>query len=660
MQRRGFTLIEILVAVAVLVVIILICGQAFQAASAVARQGEASGDTLQEAWTIKQKIEDDLGRISPDGALVIHSVEVPNDFNRTKWNGVGVRPGLINPALPPTAPIRCDQLLFFASGYEPSSKYGSGQYGQQLAVPRVMGGAAMVSYGHGLQFPELSPYSIDAPTNPDYSPLGVLPPQYRGHDVDMRTLRYERQDLQPRLVPFYHHATDDPAGGWGGSGDRMPTRYTAYGFAGPAIYDQADGPDIRGDQPEARRWLLARQAIPLGDDDGEPPGGLDYPTDASKRIYRNQAFAAESLFPADPRPRSSGEAGFDLVVPVADYGRVDVASMLMGSVREALLHSQPYTNPYDNFARRPWFVGDNPDNTHYVLEDVRASGAPPDNSGNLPGIGTQRDLLKSLLAWPRAERDAKGAARFDQGLTTGVLSSGCSSFIVEWTWDEDTGETRTWQLANPNLEDGRLNKVTWHGLRYDPASVSQSDWVNLGLDSPPTGKQLWFGLPSVTDGDGVAPDALDPDDPPQYDRGVIPFARFAEAYPGAWEPRGTPRWKYPDSDKPLVAAPSLVHPDAVDEEIAGFGGLGERVREYWAIFGPNRRWPLLEGRDQITGGGDPANQGSDPDGTDDPDPSYTPWPAAIRITMVLHDPAVNLENGKEIQFVVELPKDRLQ
>ncbi len=158
----------------------------------------------------------------------------------------------------------------------------------------------------------------------------------------------------------------------------------------------------------------------------------------------------------------------------------------------------------------------------------------------------------------------------------------------------------------------------------------------------------------------MAPDALDPDDPPQYDRGVIPFARFAEAYPGAWEPRGTPRWKYPDSDKPLVAAPSLVHPDAVDEEIAGFGGLGERVREYWAIFGPNRRWPLLEGRDQITGGGDPANQGSDPDGTDDPDPSYTPWPAAIRITMVLHDPAVNLENGKEIQFVVELPKDRLQ
>ncbi|MBT5383142.1 MAG: prepilin-type N-terminal cleavage/methylation domain-containing protein, partial [Phycisphaerae bacterium] len=69
-SRSGFTLIEILVAIAVLVVVILICGQAFQAASAVARKGEASGDALQEAWTVKRQIEDDLSRINPDGALV--------------------------------------------------------------------------------------------------------------------------------------------------------------------------------------------------------------------------------------------------------------------------------------------------------------------------------------------------------------------------------------------------------------------------------------------------------------------------------------------------------------------------------------------------------------------------------------------------------------
>ena len=103
-----------------------------------------------------------------------------------------------------------------------------------------------------------------------------------------------------------------------------------------------------------------------------------------------------------------------------------------------------------------------------------------------------------------------------------------------------------------------------------------------------------------------------------------------------------------------------MHPFAVDEEVAGFGQPGERVREYWAVFGPNRRWPMIEGQDLMSGGATPSGQGPNPDGTDDPDPSYTPWPAAIRVTMVLHDPAVNLESGKEIQFVVELPKDRLQ
>jgi hypothetical protein len=190
--------------------------------------------------------------------------------------------------------------------------------------------------------------------------------------------------------------------------------------------------------------------------------------------------------------------------------------------------------------------------------------------------------------------------------------------------------------------------------------MSTGDLATLGLDSPPTGRQIWFGLPSLTDGDGIDPDATVAGDPPQFDRRVMPFVTFAGAYPGSSEPDGTPGWQYLDSDKPSVAAPALVHPNAVDEEVAGFGPPGARVREYWAVFGPNRRWPLIEGRDQISGGGDPSSQGGNPDGTDDPDPSYTPWPAALRITMVLHDPAVNLESGKEIQFVVELSRDRLQ
>ena len=39
--------------------------------------------------------------------------------------------------------------------------------------------------------------------------------------------------------------------------------------------------------------------------------------------------------------------------------------------------------------------------------------------------------------------------------------------------------------------------------------------------------------------------------------------------------------------------------------------------------------------------------------------AYTPWPSAIRITMVLHDPETKLEAGRQIQFVIDLPsRDR--
>lgn len=65
---------------------------------------------------------------------------------------------------------------------------------------------------------------------------------------------------------------------------------------------------------------------------------------------------------------------------------------------------------------------------------------------------------------------------------------------------------------------------------------------------------------------------------------------------------------------------------------------------YEAYFGYNRDRPLVE---------DPALAQFD-----EPAPflGYTPWPTAIRITMVLHDPANRLEAGREIQFLIELPR----
>ena len=68
--------------------------------------------------------------------------------------------------------------------------------------------------------------------------------------------------------------------------------------------------------------------------------------------------------------------------------------------------------------------------------------------------------------------------------------------------------------------------------------------------------------------------------------------------------------------------------------------------EYWAVFGLNRDEPLLE-----------ANSNPASSTYIQPfDNAYTPWPTALRFTMVIHDPDTRLENGQTVQFVVPLPE----
>ncbi|MBX3372381.1 MAG: hypothetical protein KF817_00970 [Phycisphaeraceae bacterium] len=61
------------------------------------------------------------------------------------------------------------------------------------------------------------------------------------------------------------------------------------------------------------------------------------------------------------------------------------------------------------------------------------------------------------------------------------------------------------------------------------------------------------------------------------------------------------------------------------------------VRVYEAIFGFNQTVAL--------------NANGVPDAT----LGYTPWPSAIRISITLHDQALAIERGREIEFIIELP-----
>ncbi len=209
--------------------------------------------------------------------------------------------------------------------------------------------------------------------------------------------------------------------------------------------------------------------------------------------------------------------------------------------------------------------------------------------------GDQQATMASAVFYPRAERYATTAREIDQMITKPVLSSGCSSFIVDWTYEGGTG-----YAVDPN------------GAVY------------FGFDPNQLVEQPWFGLNSDLDGDGFTDHVA---------------------------------YTYDDNNGYWTTA-ATINPDAIERHTGPGGGAlspfgdtivanGADIRVYEAYFGYNASEPL-----------NPSTDPPEPWYLQDPDHwrNYTPWPSAIRVTMVLHDPASRLEQGREVQFVINLPK----
>ncbi len=107
-MRRCFTLIELMVAVAVLVVLLAVVSGIFRTAGAVTAAGAATADVLAQAAAIERALRSDFEHLSREGFLAIRCVAVRNDVNL---------PGpLLAPWLGPDAVIRADQIVFFTHG----------------------------------------------------------------------------------------------------------------------------------------------------------------------------------------------------------------------------------------------------------------------------------------------------------------------------------------------------------------------------------------------------------------------------------------------------------------------------------------------------------------------------------------------------------------
>ena len=141
-RARGFTLVELMIAVAVLVVIIVSTSKIFSTVGKVTSLGQATADVLQETTAIERQIRSDFERLAPNGVFAIRCVSIRNGIN------VPLGP-LLNPALPEAAMSRADQLLFFANGVQGTQVYieSKGSNHKHQAT------AARVYYGPAFQVP---------------------------------------------------------------------------------------------------------------------------------------------------------------------------------------------------------------------------------------------------------------------------------------------------------------------------------------------------------------------------------------------------------------------------------------------------------------------------------------------------------------------------
>ena len=285
--KKGFTLLELMVAVVVLLAIMISVGRIFSTTSDISASGRAISETLQQGVAMEQQLREDISNLSRDGFFAIRSVAVANDLKGEFL--------LLDDSLPASELIRFDQLVFFVDGVSTSmllpNTLDAGGAGTDLAAQSA---AAMIYYGHGLKFSQL--------LGQDQFPNGR-------HESDDPILV---ENVSGLITPWYEGAVDVET-------RKYPNSYTDGRF------EVAAGPfPANGTQGNPEEWLLCRQAIMLGDDD---TGG---PNASSKTAYLGKGISAYTVFPWDPR---LGDGFYPQVM----HGRVDTAASQLEDIRQSVL-----------------------------------------------------------------------------------------------------------------------------------------------------------------------------------------------------------------------------------------------------------------------------------------------------------------------------------
>jgi type II secretory pathway pseudopilin PulG len=382
---RAFTIVELLVAVAVLVVVVVATARIFSAASKVSSIAEANADLIQTANAIEQQIRADFANLPKNGFMVIQQVEV-NAF------GQGQSP-VVDPSLGATE-IRADQVAFFTRGVRTTTQYTGSQesssVGNVASTWTAESAVARVYYGHGVVAPTL--------------PVNTGPFSYENSNATPVPWKSGRVELE--------RWPDGAAQGVG----NLP----------PVI---------------ASNWPLVRLATLMGTD-GAPTtldGAGEATNTTAPRYGSGQTNASVSLFTnRNIRLGPLATKYPNTYAPLWTTGRVDVIKWQpddlfsqMAYQPDAQQSVQGIPFVFDNLSN-PW---SGPSSRLRMIQTVAnwaapATAASPSNGANA-----------LYLSYPRVEKVAPSSSKADQMLSAPILAANCSSFKVEWTWGNGVGQS---------------------------------------------------------------------------------------------------------------------------------------------------------------------------------------------------------------------------
>jgi prepilin-type N-terminal cleavage/methylation domain-containing protein len=674
MFRRAFTLIELLVSLSVLLVVIIATARIFGTTSKVAAIGEASADLQATATAVEKVIRADIERIARDGVLAIQCVAVRNDVNRyqridgdpsndiTRKISVSSTAPLLDPTRASTDFVRCDQIVFFARGHEVSQVYLGGRAKEQLyginnwkskdailVVPEMSSYEFMVRLGHGTQFPTLL------------------------------------VDNDPTSAVYQFRPDPDTFGKSGTLSPPVPWMWSPNNLAGTALTSSyfslnniaTTSPQLLAGQPEARQWVLARQATLLADDGySNPPSEskteINHLTFFHTLVGQMSANSASGIAQFGPsssavtsnKPESTLTIGQDDLFPnrAITASRVDIASTSIAEFRALVETGATSSNlskgfNFDKLSRLNWSSDEGSDPTSGIgglkLGFIRNRIFNALFGGNVSG------RTNGFWGYPRAEKISPSMNRLDTMVASPLLAGNCSSIQIDWTWSTGTARFETPEgtpiLAELPVSPFRSNSV----FDIPLAGFIVNSWPNQPFMSVPGTINVsntslnvpWFGLP-----DSMFPIS--------QRRGVTRLAGpFISDY---LKPLSGPSYATPIRSLKSLAASETVSPTATDIETIGIAtppidcariegttpiknSLDNgtttlySIYTYQAIFGPNGDKPYREAN--YPGGSERVLRND-----------YTPWPTALRFTITLHDPKLALAQGRVFQFVVDLPK----